>query len=581
VELTLKAVMAQNARLLASRKRASPGVTPARPSTGDGTRAPIYKDPEEYARKVLGVRLMEVQAQALRHLLIPPNVVNMPSGNNWGKTFLAAVAVSWWYDSFPQGVVYCLGPKKEHVVNVLWGQLRVLRAGIPTPWTGPKAPEIYGGPDHFAVGMTASRGEGFRGRHLGRKLFLFDEATADEMNRYLEELPTMLDVEQGDAAGFFYNPTRLTSRMYQIDTRGQAAEGGEVHFHRFRLNCLEHPNLRSQLNGGPILYRAAVNLTMVTDWVKKECEPVAPGDELSTDVEWPRAGCPSCRGEGGRCEGCPRCKGVGHVGLGKFVRPGAWFQARCLGLWPTSGSGVWSDALWEACQKGAIAFDTRTLPQLGIDCAQGKGEDHSSQYGRWGNVCLFGESSATVDAKGICRNVRTNCERLAGLYNSRLQPNAKKLDPRRIPVKIDDDGTGRAVWSFLVAEGYQVSPVGAATKAVLSHLYPRKRDELWFEVADRAKKGGVRILPAGVLPGFGMDRETQLRLRLQLMAPEWQLRQGKRQVEPKEDTREKIGRSPDEADAFNLAYYDPPPGVPEAVEPQRQAPRSDKPYWQR
>jgi hypothetical protein len=98
---------------------------------------------------------------------------------------------------------------------------------------------------------------------------------------------------------------------------------------------------------------------------------------------------------------------------------------------------------------------------------------------------------------------------------------------------------------------------------------------LWFQVAERAKAG--LVYPAGVseVRQFGlsgMDRATLRRLKQQLMAPEWEPdAAGRRRVEAKDQTKEKIGRSPDDADAFNLAYLE---GVtwkaPEGVKPDEQ-----------
>jgi hypothetical protein len=76
------------------------------------------------------------------------------------------------------------------------------------------------------------------------------------------------------------------------------------------------------------------------------------------------------------------------------------------------------------------------------------------------------------------------------------------------------------------------------------------KDQLWRE---------VRILRAGAgLVCFSrMDRPTLARLRQQLLAPAWDLDPaGRRKVEPNEETKEKIGRSPDDADATNLAFHD-------------------------
>ena len=65
------------------------------------------------------------------------------------------------------------------------------------------------------------------------------------------------------------------------------------------------------------------------------------------------------------------------------------------------------------------------------------------------------------------------------------------------------------------------------------------------------------------------------------MAPAWDLdAQGRRKVEPKDETKEKIGRSPDDADAFLLAYYDAPLCVPQLVMPDER-PREDSPYRSR
>jgi hypothetical protein len=102
-------------------------------------------------------------------------------------------------------------------------------------------------------------------------------------------------------------------------------------------------------------------------------------------------------------------------------------------------------------------------------------------------------------------------------------------------------------------------------QATYPDRYPRKRDELWFATADRARSGGVYL--------GELDRATLRRLKQQLMAPAWDLdAQGRRKVEPKDETKEKIGRSPDDADAFLLAYHEAPTSlVPTVIEPERRA----------
>jgi hypothetical protein len=68
-------------------------------------------------------------------------------------------------------------------------------------------------------------------------------------------------------------------------------------------------------------------------------------------------------------------------------------------------------------------------------------------------------------------------------------------------------------------------------------------------VAERARKGLVYL--------GELDRATRRRLKQQLLAPAWDLdTAGRRVVEKKAETKRKLGRSPDTADALNLAYLE-------------------------
>jgi hypothetical protein len=104
------------------------------------------------------------------------------------------------------------------------------------------------------------------------------------------------------------------------------------------------------------------------------------------------------------------------------------------------------------------------------------------------------------------------------------------------------------VQDLLKREGYQCVLVSAATRSQRPDQYPKMRDELWFLGAARARAGGVYL--------GRLDRRTLARLRQQLLAPEWELRDGVRVVEPKDETKKKIGRSPDDADSLNLSHFD-------------------------
>ena len=219
-------------------------------------------------------------------------------------------------------------------------------------------------------------------------------------------------------------------------------------------------------------------------------------------------------------------------------------------LWPDTGSGVWSDALWAAClDRPPPAFPLDQLPQLGCDCAMGKGEDYHAIHGRWGSVSVAHSTSNTMNPARITAKLKEAAREAADLANRHRDRGSQPIDPKTIPIKIDDDGTGNAIGSSLMEDGSTVHPIGAGTSATRPDSYPRKRDELWFEVAERARAGGVYL--------GALDRATRRRLKQQLMAPAWDLdAQGRRKVEPKDKTKEKIGRSPDDADAVNLSYFE-------------------------
>ena len=74
--------------------------------------------------------------------------------------------------------------------------------------------------------------------------------------------------------------------------------------------------------------------------------------------------------------------------------------------------------------------------------------------------------------------------------------------------------------------------------------FRRLRDEIWWEV-------GRKLTETGGWDLSGLDDRTAA----DLTAPRWKPGpRGTIDVEPKDDTRERLGRSPDDADALLLAF---------------------------
>jgi hypothetical protein len=490
-------------------------------------------DPVRFVEERLGVRsLTGDQKRILMLLHEPPYRVLVPSAHDVGKTFIAACAALYWYFSFDPGLVLTTAPTERDVVDLLWTEIRLLAARAPVPidlpFTGPKAPEIFGTADHYAKGYVSRKNQGFQGRHRPRMLFIKDEANDVDALHWITTR-TMFDPELGHAELAIFNPTSTTSQAYQEDMLADDADG-KPRWHRVRLSALNHPNVLADLEGRDRPVKGAVSLAMIMEWLIDWCDEVADvADARATDVEFP-------------------------PGSGKWYRPGPLFQARAMGLWPDVGEGVWSPSVWEACQKTPAAglsslYQLTAVPEVGADCATGHGDDYFALHIRWGTVSVHHETSNTMNPTRIYDRLKVACERAAELVNRHRPRMARPVLPTEIPVKIDDDGTGGAVGAFLGQAGHQVFMVGAGCAATDETRYPRRRDELWFQVAEKARRGLVNLA--------GLDKASLGRLRQQLLAPAWAFDlAGRRVVERKEDTKEKIGRSPDDADAMNLAYLE-------------------------
>ncbi len=473
--------------------------------------------PVQYAKDRLRIKyLTPEQEQALDLLHVPPYRVLCLAGHDVGKTFLAAIAVNYWYDCFDPSVVITTAPTLRDVVDLLWTEVRLQRsfAELSADFIGPAAPEMRTAPDHYAKGYTAGKGESFQGRHRERMLFIFDECVGVP-SIYFETLRTMFDAELGHAALLIGNPTDTTSAVYRLD------EDARAHgtWHRLRLSALDHPNITKQLAGEPKEVPAAISLATVDEWVADWCDPVDAADRQEEDIEWP-------------------------PGSGRWYRPGPIFQCRGLGLWPSAGTfGVWSEALWRMVTRDTMPkIPPAICPEIGCDVAC-FGDDDTVLVARVGSVCVHYERHNGWD------EVRTMA-RLKGLAREL----AKRYDwlPQRIPMKIDDDAWGCAVCNMLNAPdgsaGWRPVPVNAGSTCQRPADYPNKRSELWFMAREQAKKG---LMHLGLLPKAALER-----LQAELMAPHWKPDLiGRRVVEPKAETKKTLKRSPDSADALNLCFY--------------------------
>lgn len=431
----------------------------------------------------------------------PPYKTLVKAAHTVGKSFVMAGLVSWWFDCFKPSIALTTAPTDRQVKDILWKEIRSQRAAVGLKgFAGAKAPRLELSADHFAHGFTTRDSDAFQGHHGPHILIAFDEAVG-VTNDYWEPAETIFQGE-GHAWICIFNPTDTSSQAYQEEQNG----GWNV----ITMSALDHPNIAAELAGLPPPYPNAIRLSRLDTLLKQWCTPVK-GLRNCTDVEWP-------------------------PGSGIWLRPGPIAEARLLGRWPSQGTySVWSDADWIAATKPREHNLAGLMPQVGCDVAR-FGDDFTSIHVRIGKKSILHETANGLDVQEVAGRLKRIANELGMQY---------RVNPKVIPIVIDDGGVGGAVLDL--RGEYCFLPMNGSWRAQRAHEYPNRRSELWFDTADLARSGEVDI--------SALPTTTLHELRRQAMSPVWKMdNQGRRVVEKKEDTKEKLKRSPDDIDAMNLAY---------------------------
>ncbi len=456
--------------------------------------------PVAYGRHELKLNWWRKQREVARALLNHQRVL-VRASHSVGKTHLAGGLVNWFYDISNPGIVLTTAPTSQQVKDLLWAEVRKQRRQRDDLY--PKAPRMETAPDHYAVGYTARDSDAFQGRHEERLFIVFDEAVGIAAE-FWEGADGMLTSGEHNRFLAIYNPTETASAAYdeeQIDGN-----------HVIQISALDHPNIYAELRGWKPPIPQAVSLAWVQERIDRWTERIDADDAGPDDVEWP-----------------PKS--------GAWYRPGPLFESRVMGRWPTTAtSAVWSEAVFSAASTASLD-EPDVIPEIGCDVAR-FGDDYTSIHTRRGVVSLAHETHNGWDNVRVAERLmeiaghlgdRTGCER------------------HTIPLKVDDDGVGGGVVDYLRNHGYNVQPVNAGSTALDPSRYRNRRSEMWFDVMNLSKDGRLDL--------SRLDRVSLGNIRRQCMAPKWKvIAGGMREVEPKDQTKKRLRRSPDDADAMNLAY---------------------------
>jgi hypothetical protein len=466
-------------------------------------------NPVAYAYEVLRVKhLSSDQEKILRY--VGENWrrcrLLVPSANETGKSFLAAILASWHYDCFYPTLTIITAPSQATVHDVIFRELRRLRRGDRNFL--PKADRIEESEDRICVGYTASGDASFQGRHDASVMGIYDEAEGIDAE-FITAGETFLDIFV-----MFYNPTQAASAV--------AVEERSRQWHIIRMSALNHPNVIAALNGGEPPIPNAVTLEKVVHrlnrWatVLRECDPEDPREVVVNGVRY---------------------------------LPGPAAEARVLGIRPTKPvNAVYSsDQLW-SIESVPREIKPHWLVQLGCDVAH-FGDDFTVIHARRGTCSIHHEAHNGWDVDQTAERLR----QLAVML-SKDTPS----EPTEIPIVIDDVGYGGALRDPQRARGFKFLGFNVSKPSDKIEEYPNLRSQLYFDFEDLLKH---RLVDMSRIPESARHDIIE---QLQVACYEFD-NKGRRTILPKKKLKELLGRSPDDADAVLLAYYQ----YPETLEVYR------------
>jgi phage terminase large subunit len=206
-------------------------------------------------------------------------------------------------------------------------------------------------------------------------------------------------------------------------------------------------------------------------------------------------------------------------------RDSPMFQVRALGEFPTSAADtVIALHLVETAQERSLDVSfPAALEDVVVAC----------------DVARFGSDETVIGTRHGPRirvrrsyNGKATTETVGWIIDAWRELRDESGAEARIVV--DDDGVGGGVTDQLREKGYEVVAFNGGARALEPTRYPNARSESWFRMARR-------------LPELDLDEDDQL--AADLTAPKYRLdSDGRRVVERKDETKKRLGRSPDRGD---------------------------------
>ena len=482
-----------------------------------------------FARDVLGVNLDHEQQEIL-YSCQTNKMTSVSSGTARGKDFVSAVAALCFLYTTPKfdktgklidnTKVALTAPTDRQVLNIMMPEISRLYHSMVNRGFGFIAGELSAysiktkWEEWFLTGFKADehRHEAWSGFHAVNTMFVVTEASGMAQS--------VFDAIEGNLQG---NSRMLIVFNPNLSTGYAADSQKSTRWHKFRLDSLTAPNVLKRKTIIP----GQVDYEWVKDKVTTWCTIIQESDYLESEGDF-------------------------HFeidGQKRLYRPNDLFRVKVRGLFPKVSEDVLIPLYWvqlanERWKKGKRESDHL---RLGVDVA-GMGRDSSVFVFRYGNRVNHFES---IQSGGEANHME-----IAGKTVSYITREKGKAF-------IDTIGEGAGVYSRLVELEMDIYSVKFSEKA-------EWQDETLKDVTDVYEFLNMRAYLFWALrdwlnpannTGAQLPDDDQLTQELTEIKYKFQSN-GRIQIEPKEEIRKRLGRSPDKSDGLANTFYPVPDITP-------------------
>lgn len=452
---------------------------------------------EEFIRVELGIELYDKQLEIARSVQANRRTA-VKSCHAGGKSVLIAAVTIAFLHIYPNSKVVITGPSKEHVQDIVWGNIRAMYERAPGHLVGrPGLLRWRLAPDWYAVGIKPSdyRPGSIQGHHAPHVLLIADEA-AEVPKPILDGLETLMT--GGDAHILLCgNPTESSGTFHAAFHEQSAL------WHGMSIASTDTPNIKAG--------RIVVPGLLDQQWIDEQI------------AIW----------------------GADHD----------WVRARVHAEFPQNQANAWValahiERARARTQSGEIAFDPTEPIDVGIDVAR-TGDDKSVLAFRAGPFVL---DEIEWKLGNLMESVGAVRDELEQMRDKIIRQYDRTPDQARFRfINVDETGLGGGMVDRLIElhrDGElpceHVTGVNFAAKSSDSESWQNTRQELWSGLRERFREDRIgghfsQLFAADVTAAHQRHHSTY-------KMP---------QVESKEDMKKRLHRSPDHGDAVALAFWVP------------------------